>query len=55
MNLFAIPISEMGLNPINIVILLIFRVFFIIAFGISSKNMDSAGIMKWMIKSLRIG
>ena len=48
--IFAIPYSELGLTPLTLAIIIIFSVFFIFAFVYSSKNMDSDGIMDWMMK-----
>ncbi len=47
---FGLTFSEMGLNPILIAIILAFSILFIVAFALSSKNMDSDGIMTWMMK-----
>ena len=46
---FGIPISEMGLSPLNLILIGIFGILFLITFVISSKNLDSKGIMKWMM------
>ena len=48
--IFAIPISEMGISPITLSAIIISGLIFIIAFILSSKNMDSDGIMKWMME-----
>ena len=40
----------MGINPLLLVVIIIFSIFFIFAFGFSSRNMDSDGIMNWMMK-----
>ena len=48
--LFALTISEMGISPLILIIIILFSVLFIIAFALSSKNMDSDGIMDWMMK-----
>ena len=42
--------SEMGISPWLLAIIILFSTLFIIAFGLSSKNMDSDGIMNWMMK-----
>ena len=47
---FGLTFSEMGLNPILIAIIIAFSILFIVAFALSSKNMDSDGIMTWMMK-----
>ena len=48
--LFALTLSEMGVSPILLAIIISFSVLFIISFSLSSKNMDSDGIMDWMMK-----
>ena len=48
--LIGLTLSEMGISPVLIAIIISFSILFIIAFGLSSKNMDSAGIMNWMMK-----
>tara|TARA_Y100001968_G_scaffold47126_1_gene37311 strand:+ start:3734 stop:3889 length:156 start_codon:yes stop_codon:yes gene_type:complete len=40
----------MGINPVLLLIIISFSVLFIVAFGLSSMNMDSDGIMNWMMK-----
>ena len=47
--LFGFTFSEMGLGPLLIAVIIFFSSLFIIAFGLSSKNMDSDGIMDWMM------
>ena len=47
---FGLTLSEMGINPILLTIIIAFSILFIVAFGLSSKNMDSDGIMNWMMK-----
>ena len=47
---FGLTLSEMGINPILLTIIIAFSILFIISFGLSSKNMDSDGIMNWMMK-----
>tara|TARA_Y100001968_G_scaffold238651_1_gene222054 strand:- start:155 stop:343 length:189 start_codon:yes stop_codon:yes gene_type:complete len=47
---FALTLSEMGINPILLTIIIVFSILFIVAFALSSKNMDSDGIMNWMMK-----
>ena len=49
-NIFGLTLYEMGISPILLVIIIFFSILFIIAFGLSSKNMDSDGIMDWMMK-----
>ena len=48
--LFNLTLSEMGISPLLLVIIISVSILFIIAFGLSSKNMDSDGIMDWMMK-----
>tara|TARA_B100001029_G_C14715975_1_gene262544 strand:+ start:300 stop:455 length:156 start_codon:yes stop_codon:yes gene_type:complete len=40
----------MGITPLLLTIIIFFSILFIAAFGLSSKNMDSEGIMDWMMK-----
>ena len=47
---FGLTLSEMGLTPFLLTIIISFSILFIVAFGLSSKNMDSDGIMNWMMK-----
>tara|TARA_B100000214_G_C23627118_1_gene472236 strand:- start:421 stop:609 length:189 start_codon:yes stop_codon:yes gene_type:complete len=47
---FGLTLSEMGVTPILLLIIVVFSILFIIAFGLSSKNMDNDGIMYWMMK-----
>ena len=47
---FSLTLSEMGISPLLLVIIILFSVLFVVAFGLSSKNMDSNGIMGWMMK-----
>ena len=47
---FALTLSEMGINPILLTVIIAFSILFAVAFGLSSKNMDSDGIMNWMMK-----
>ena len=49
-SLFAIPYSDLGLSPFATFIIIVFGTLFLVAFAISSKNMDSEGIMSWMMK-----
>ena len=48
--LIGLTLSEMGISPLIFSIIIFFSVLFIVAFGLSSKNMDSDGIMDWMMK-----
>ena len=47
---FGLTLSEMGISPFLLTIIITFSILFIIAFALSSKNMDSDGIMDWMMK-----
>ncbi len=47
---FSLSPSEMGISPFILTLIILFSVLFLLAFGLSSKNMDSAGIMNWMMK-----
>ena len=48
--LFGLTLSEMGMSPLLITLVITSGVLFIVAFGLSSRNMDSDGIMNWMMK-----
>ena len=48
--LIGLTFSEMGISPLLLVIIIAFSGLFVVAFGLSSKNMDSDGIMSWMMK-----
>ena len=48
--IFSFTHSEMGISPLLLAIIILFSVLFIVAFGLSSKNMDTDGIMNWMMK-----
>ena len=48
--ILGLTLSEMGISPFLLVIIISFSILFIAAFGLSSKNMDSDGIMNWMMK-----
>ncbi len=48
--LFSLTLSEMGISPMILIVIISFSLLFIIAFGLSSKNMDSDGIMDWMMR-----
>jgi len=50
LNILGLTLSEMGISPLLMVIIISFSILFIAAFGLSSKNMDSDGIMNWMMK-----
>ena len=47
---FSLTFSEMGINPLLLTIIISFSILFIVTFGLSSRNMDSDGIMNWMMK-----
>ena len=48
--LFGLTLSEMGISPLLLAIIISFSILFIVAFGLSSKNMDGDEIMNWMMK-----
>ena len=48
--LIGLTMNEMGISPILLFMIITFSIFFVITFGISSKNMDSDGIMNWMMR-----
>ena len=48
--LFSLTLSEMGISPLLLVLIISFSLLFVVAFGLSSMNMDSDGIMDWMMK-----
>ena len=47
---FGLTLSEMGISPLLLTIIISFSLLFIVGFLLSSKNMDSDGIMEWMMK-----
>ena len=47
---YGLTFSEMGISPLLLAIIISFSTIFLVAFGLSSKNMDSDGIMNWMMK-----
>ena len=47
--LFGLTFSEIGISPLLVAVIIFFSILFIVAFGLSSKNMDSEGIMDWMM------
>ena len=47
---YGLTLSEMGISPILLTIIISFSILFIVAFGLSSMNMDSDGINDWMMK-----
>tara|TARA_B100000579_G_C22180834_1_gene554107 strand:+ start:96 stop:281 length:186 start_codon:yes stop_codon:yes gene_type:complete len=49
-NYFGLTLSEMGITPLLLAIIISFSILFIVAFGLSSRNMDNNGIMNWMMK-----
>ncbi len=44
--MFALAFSEMGLSPITIGLIIIFGIFFLISFAITSPNMDTKGLLR---------
>ena len=49
-SFIGLTLSEMGISPLILAIIIMFSILFIVAFGLSSRNMDSDGIMNWMMK-----
>ena len=47
---FALTLYEMGISPVLLFVIITFSLFFILSFALSSKNMDSDGIMDWMMR-----
>ena len=47
---FGLTLSEMGISPQLLAIIITFSILFVVTFGLSSRNMDSDGIMNWMMK-----
>ena len=47
---FCLTLSEMGISPLLLTLIITFSILFIVSFGLSSRNMDSDGIMNWMMK-----
>ena len=48
--LIGLTMNEMGVSPVLLLIIISFSILFVITFGLSSKNMDSDGIMEWMMR-----
>ena len=48
--LFSLTLLEMGISPLLLSIIILSSILFIVSFALSSKNMDSDGIMNWMMK-----
>ena len=46
MNLFLIPLSNMGLSPLIILLIVVFGIFFIVSFIITSPNIDTKGLLR---------
>ena len=47
---FGLTLSEMGISTPILAIIVTSSILFLIALSLSSKNMDSDGIMNWMMK-----
>ena len=47
--LFGLTFSEMGISHLLVAVIIFFSILFIVAFGLSSKNMPSDEIMDWMM------
>ena len=48
--ILSIAYSEMGISPLGLCAILLFGVLFLTAFVLSSRNMDSKGVLKWMLE-----
>ena len=48
--IFSLTLTEMGISPLLLFIIISFSALFISAFFLSSRNMDTDGIMYWMMK-----
>ncbi len=46
MKLLAFTVSEMGLGIQEIVLIVLFALFFIISFALTSRNMDTKGLLR---------
>ena len=46
MRLFSLAISEIGLSPILIFVMIVFGLFFLVAFALTSENMDTEGLLR---------
>ena len=46
MYLFSLTLSEIGLSPIAILLIVLFGAFFLLAFALTSKNMDTRGLLR---------
>tara|TARA_B100000700_G_C14820138_1_gene749491 strand:+ start:88 stop:288 length:201 start_codon:yes stop_codon:yes gene_type:complete len=46
MKLFSLAISEIGLSPIAIFVMVVSGLFFLVAFALTSKNMDTEGLLR---------
>tara|TARA_Y100001968_G_C19449136_1_gene767314 strand:+ start:529 stop:723 length:195 start_codon:yes stop_codon:yes gene_type:complete len=44
--MFALTFSEMGLNPLTILLMIVFSLFFLISFAFTSQNMDTDGLLR---------
>ena len=46
MRLFSLAISEIGLSPIAILVIAVFGLLFLVAFALTSGNIDSKGLLR---------
>ncbi len=46
MTIFCLTFQEIGLNPLIILIITVFSIFFIVSFLITSPNMDTKGLLR---------
>ncbi len=47
---FALSISEMGLNKLEIFVIILTIVVFPIFFVVASKNLDAKSVFQWMME-----
>ena len=48
--IIGLTLTEMGISPLLLSIIIANSILFFVAFSLSSKNMDSDGIMNWMMQ-----
>ena len=42
----GVAFSEMGLNPLTLVVIISFGLFFLVSFAMTSPNMDTKGLLR---------
>ncbi len=47
---FGLTLTEIGITPLILFIIISFSILFIVSFILSTKNMDNDGIINWMMK-----